>query len=291
MVSVEIPFIKINLVIYFNGDKFFSCITIKRNRNNFPGDHSTDYFLFLLIIPKKNWHNFYLIVCSYRDLVNFKNDYLKDLNQNTGVINSVLNNTLNAAPDFISKYATIFYILLRYVVLLIFPHPLTCDYNFNQIKIQTLQDPASLIGIVFYLGLGIYSIINFRKKSIIAFGILFFLITLAPVSNIFFLGGSTMAERFMYIPSLGFCICLTYFLIKLTKTESIKSRFKNLSKFFSFNSALFFLYLGIIVLYSFKTFSRNKDWKDNITIFGHDVQISENSVTAHFIQGSSLLND
>ena len=98
----------------------------------------------------------------------------KDLYQNTGVANSALNNTLYAAPDFISKYATIFYILLRYVVLLIFPHPLTCDYNFNQIKIQNLNDLPTLIGIILYIGLGIYSIINFRKKSIVVFGILFF---------------------------------------------------------------------------------------------------------------------
>jgi hypothetical protein len=128
----------------------------------------------------------------------------KDLPANIGITTSILNNTLNAAPDNSSKYATIFYVLLRYIVLLIFPHPLSCDYNFAQIKIQTLSDPAAMIGVIVYFGLGIYALIKFRKKSIVAFGILFYLITLAPVSNLFFLGGSTMAERFMYIPSLGF---------------------------------------------------------------------------------------
>ena len=100
-----------------------------------------------------------------------------------------------------------------------------------------------------------------------------------------------MAERFMYMPSLGFCIILTFFLIKFTKTEKLKNRFNNLSQFFTLNLRIFFIVIGISVLYSFKTFSRNKDWKDNITIFGHDVQISENSVTAHFIFGTSLLED
>ncbi|MGI8580735.1 MAG: protein O-mannosyl-transferase TMTC1-related protein [Chitinophagaceae bacterium] len=215
----------------------------------------------------------------------------KDLNQSAGVANSLLNNTLNGAPDFISRQATAFYVLLRYVRLLIFPHPLSCDYNFAQIEIKNLSDPAALFAIVLYFALGIYGLINFRKKSIIAFAILFYLITLAPVSNVFFIGGSTMAERFMYMPSLGFCIILTYFLIKLTKTENLKSRFSNLSKFFSVNSFLFMFVFGFIILYSVKTFSRNKDWKDNVTLFGHDVNVSENSATAHFILGTSLLYD
>jgi tetratricopeptide (TPR) repeat protein len=144
------------------------------------------------------------------------------------------------------------------------------------------------MGIIFYLGIGIYSIINFRKKSVIVFGILFYLITLAPVSNIFFLGGSTMAERFMYMPSLGFCLVLTYFLMKFTKTESIKWSYKNLAEFFSVNRALFLIVIGITVLYSVKTFSRNKDWKDDMTIFSHDVRISKNSATAHYIFGRTL---
>jgi tetratricopeptide (TPR) repeat protein len=213
----------------------------------------------------------------------------RDLPVNIITKTSALNNTLYAAPDFISKYATAFYILLRYIGLLIIPHPLTCDYNFAQIKIQTLKDPAALIGIIFYLAIGIYSILNFRKKTIIVFGILFFLISLAPVSNIFFLGGSSMAERFMYIPSLGFCIILTHFLIKVTKIGRVKQRYNSVIKFFSTNSTLFLFAFGIIILYSAKIFSRNKNWKDTLTIFSHDIQISSNSATANELLGNALV--
>jgi len=97
-----------------------------------------------------------------------------------------------------------------------------------------------------------------------------------------------MAERFMYIPSLGFCIVLAHFLIRLTKTESVKSGFKNLSGFFALNKRLFFFVFVIGLLYSFKTISRSKDWKDNLTIFSHDVKISPNSATANQILGSAL---
>ncbi|HMK24478.1 MAG TPA: tetratricopeptide repeat protein [Chitinophagaceae bacterium] len=254
---------------------------------------------FLLIIPlvvffftdtplKKIGTAFLLLIAITGLWLLIRSVVFKDLPENAGIATSILNNTMNAAPDNASKYATIFYILLRYIGLLIFPHPLSCDYNFAQIKIQTFSDPAAMIGVILYFGLGIYALIKFRKKSIVAFGILFYLITLAPVSNLFFLGGSTMAERFMYIPSLGFCIVLAHFLIKLTKAESVKKGAKNLFQFFSLNKRLFFFVLIICALYCIKTISRNKDWKDDITIFSHDIKISPNSATAHFILGSSL---
>jgi protein O-mannosyl-transferase len=211
-----------------------------------------------------------------------------DLERDMGVATSILNNTLNAAPDFFTKYATIFYILLRYVVLLIFPHPLTCDYNYAQIKIHNLNDPDALLGVILYVGLGLYSIVQIKSRNILVFAILFFLITLAPISNVFFLGGSTMAERFLYMPSLGFCIVLTHFIIKFTKSKIFNDN--NLNKLMTFKSTIFLIVFSISFLYSLKIISRNKDWKDDITIFSHDVKTSINSATANYILGNSLFN-
>jgi hypothetical protein len=98
-----------------------------------------------------------------------------------------------------------------------------------------------------------------------------------------------MAERFMYTPSLGFCIILTWFLIRVTKAESIRNKFKDLYQFFALNQRLFFIVLGITALYCLKTISRNPDWKDNLTIFSHDVKISGNSARANQILGSALM--
>ena len=213
----------------------------------------------------------------------------KALPENDENTQSVLNNTLNAAPDFAGKYATAFYILLRYLALLIFPHPLSSDYNFAYINIQTMKDPGALIGLVLYAVLGIYALVNIRKKNIIAFGILVYLISLAPVSNIFFLVGATMAERFMYMPSLGFCFVLSYFLIKICKTESIKWKGYSFQNFFSANLKLLVFVAIIISLYAAKTIDRSKDWKDNITLLSQDVQVAENSARANQILGSALL--
>ena len=255
---------------------------------------------FLLIIPlslllfenisKKKIVNITIILISI-SVIYFliRMIVLKDLRLNTS--DYVLNNSLNGAPDYISRQATAFYILLRYILLLIFPHPLSCDYNFSQIKIHTLSDPLPLIGILFYAGITLYAFVIFRKNKIISFAILFYLFSLAPVSNIFFINGTAMAERFLYIPSLGFCFVLTTVLLKLTKTETDKSNYKNLKLFITFNKPVFLLLFVIVGLYSVKTFSRSQNWKDNVTIYGHDVEVSKNSASAHFLYAYSLIYD
>lgn len=212
-----------------------------------------------------------------------------DLPPNTGTTASVLNNTLNAAPDKISRFATAFYILLRYIVLLIFPYRLSYDYSYSQIKIQTLADPAAWLAIILVIGALVYAVVNIRKKSVIAYGILFFFITLAPVSNVFFPIAATMAERFMYIPSLGFCIILAYFLMRITNTKNIQSGIKNFFQFVSVNYKPLGLVLAICILYVFRTTTRNADWKDNLTLFSHDVKISGNSARTNQTLGSALM--
>lgn len=212
----------------------------------------------------------------------------RDLPDNPGKDASILNNVLNGAPDFISRKATAFYILLKYVKLLIFPHPLTCDYNFAKIKIQTISSAPVIISIILHFVLGIYALIKFPKRNIVAFGIMFYVITISPVSNIFFIGGASMAERFMYIPSLGFCIILTHLIIKVFKVESKTTGVSNFKQLLLSNTSLFIFLSIIIGLYSIKTFSRNIYWKDNITIYSNDIKISKESATANKILGVEL---
>ena len=208
------------------------------------------------------------------------------LNHNTILL---LNNSLYGAPNIISEKATAFYILGRYIMLLIFPHRLSYDYSFNQIPIQTLSSFSVLVSIISYFAIGIYAAIKIRSKSILAFAILFYLITLAPVSNIFMLIGATMAERFMYIPSFGFCIALAYLLIKFTKADQGMEAATNLKQMVSSNPSLILIVFVIISLYSFKTITRNPVWKDNLSLFGHDVEVADNSTKAHSNLGVEYL--
>lgn len=203
----------------------------------------------------------------------------------------LLDNTMVGAENYFSRVATAFYILLKYLLLLIVPHPLSSDYSFSQIAIQTFSSPAAIFALFIYSALGFYAILTLRKKNILSFAILFYLITLSPVSNLFLLIGSTMAERFMYMPSLGFCIAISFLLLKYSKTKNINQEYNGIKQFYSLNSSVLLIAFLLTGVYSIRTFARSQDWKSNLSLYSHDVKIVENSARMHYNLGVALLHD
>jgi len=52
----------------------------------------------------------------------------------------------------------------------------------------------------------------------------------------------------------------------------------------------YFYVIGVfLMLYSVKTISRNSDWKDNITLYTHDVELNPNSAKTHYYLGNELI--
>ncbi len=204
---------------------------------------------------------------------------------------NLMNRTFFLAHDFFSREATAFYILLRYILLLIFPHPLSFDYSFNQIPIQTMKDIPAIISMVILFAIGIYAVINIRKKSLLSFSILFFLISISVASNVFIIIGCAMGERFLYVPSLGFCMAVTWLLIRLTKADKTDNNPNTFKQLFAGNKMLFVVVFILVGLYSVKTISRSRDWKDNYTLFSNDVLISDKSAQTHYCLGNALLYD
>lgn len=197
---------------------------------------------------------------------------------------SMADNIIAGAKTFSTHIGTAFYLLGLYILKLFFPHPLSYDYSFNQIPIVGMENVFSIISLIFYLGIGGFAIFtlwkSFKDKSQISFGILFFLITIFLFSNLVLVIGTSMGDRLMYFPSLGFCICVSVLYVKYFMKENLKLETGNIK-----------LYpIGIVLLlFSYKTFSRNPDWKDNITLYSHDVNIVPNSVKAHYYLGLELV--
>jgi len=199
----------------------------------------------------------------------------------------LMDNFLINAKSYTQVLASTIYILLKYVLLLIFPHPLSSDYSYSQIELKTFSDPMVILSLLFFAVITIFSIIMLRKKNIYAYCILFFLVTIFPVSNIPFLFGASMAERFLYMPSFGFCLLVTILILKITKstkTETINS----FSGFIKKNQAVMLIISLVVVIYSIKTFFRSRDWRDNVALFGAAAKASPNSARAHYGYGSAL---
>lgn len=185
----------------------------------------------------------------------------------------VINNSLMAAKTPVDRMATAIFTMGKYVWLLFLPLSLTFDYSFNQIPVVSFSSPEALISILVYAGLIGYALFRFTKKDPISFGILYYMITMLLVSNIFVKIGSSMGERFLYTSSLGFSIALGMLILKLlkVKTDTLRPKLTTL-----------YAVAGVILFgYSVKTIARNTDWKNNFTLFEAGVTDSPNSARAH----------
>lgn len=180
------------------------------------------------------------------------------------------------------KFATIMYTLGVYVKLLIFPHPLTHDYYPRHVEIMNWGNWKVLLSLATYIGMAVVGFWGFLKKDIISYSILFFLITLSIVSNIVFPIGTNMSERFMFMPSVGFCLLIAVLIYrgfnwKNTKLDSVKSMMPALG-----------VVAIISLLFSIKTATRNMVWKDNYTLFLTDVNTSSRSAKLLNATGGEL---
>ena len=197
--------------------------------------------------------------------------------------NDLMNNPF-VEMTFLQRYATILYTLGLYVKLLIYPHPLTSDYYPYHIPIINPSDWQAILSLAVYILMISYIIVKFRKKDLAAYCFLYFLITISIVSNFFFPVGAFLCERFLFIPSLAYCILLASGFIWITRSSSVLKGVIGIQR-----TVLPVLMLLTLTLYVMKTVSRNADWYDSYTLFTTDVRVSQNSAKGNEVAGEYIM--
>ena len=201
---------------------------------------------------------------------------------------SLIDNSLTAAPDFLHRQATAFYVGALYLKLLVFPHPMSSDYSFRQVPVVGFDNPVAIASLLVYVGLLVYGVVRLWKRDPIAYGILFYLISIALVANVLFLTRSTMADRFLYAPSLGFSIVLVLLLARVLRVNVQPVR---RDRPWSVNAVFAGVVWLILVPAIALTWTRNPDWKNDTTLFSADSRHSPNSARIHFLYGNHMLQE
>ncbi|HEX8516057.1 MAG TPA: tetratricopeptide repeat protein [Bacteroidia bacterium] len=193
----------------------------------------------------------------------------------------VIDNSLLSTSSIFLQKLTAVMIMGKYFLLLLFPYPLSCDYSFNTIPIVSgIADPGFLFSMLFHVFLLVFAIKKFKDKHILSFCILFYLVSMSIASNIFMTIGTHLAERLLFLPSIAFCIALSYCLCMLMKINTAE-QINKFSVFFNRAKVYVVSIAALAVIFSFKTSSRNKDWKSNAALFEKDIETVPNS--AHML--------
>jgi tetratricopeptide (TPR) repeat protein len=153
-------------------------------------------------------------------------------------------------------------LVLEYARLALWPSALSADYSFDQIPVpDSFTDVRVLAGTAVVLALA---------GAAYRWRIVTLLLPLVGCLHVLFPLGTIFAERLFYLPMLGAALGLGMLLGKPGRAAK---------------AAL----VAICLLSAIRVHARNRDWRDNETLFRRTVSTSPRSARACFLLGAELL--
>ena len=173
------------------------------------------------------------------------------------------------------KLATCAKLLGIYYRLLVFPFVLSADYDYNQIPMATgWLEATSWLPLFITLALVAVALWGYRERAPIFFAVSFLLAGVLPLAFVLPFFQILLAERYLYLPSLGLCIALGAL---VTLAPRAKRRI-----------VVAVLVLPLILLGAARSVVRNRDWRDDATLFAATVETAPNSSKAQASYAATL---
>ena len=210
---------------------------------------------------------------------------------NTESLIPIEDNSLVAIKNIIVQRANAIYIFGHYLLLMIYPVNLIVEGSYNHFKEVVLTSWKFLLPFVILVGGGVYAVLKFKKKDIISFSILYFLVTASLVSNVVILIGTNYGERLMFIPSLGICLLFAVLLSRLFKMEAIEKPVADIQSFLAKYIKPLVVVMVIVLLFGIRTMARNMDWKDDFTLYQTDIKKVPDSAHLLFYVANHITSD
>jgi tetratricopeptide (TPR) repeat protein len=154
----------------------------------------------------------------------------------------------------------------KYVGLHVYPATLSCEYSYNAILLYSnwQHTVPAVVAAAFVLALWIWALWTKQREWVLAGAI--YLGGFAVTSNLLVPTGTIMAERLAYLPSAGFCLLVALLWIRLENHQR----------------KLAWAVFGIVLAaLGIRTMVRNRDWRDNFTLYLAGVRAVPESAKMH----------
>ena len=186
------------------------------------------------------------------------------------------------------KAFSLAYLHFRYMRQLLLPYELCAEYSFDCIpSISSLFDPRNMLSCATYLVVislvvfGLHSsclaaaapstnISQEKKKgkdglagmrmkpTALLHAVVWMVVPFVPASGVFLRLGTLLAERLLYVPSLGFCLLLAMLIRRTCSSRRM-------------------VVWGIVGLYLVKSYTYNQSWHSDTTLFFESLRVCPNS--------------
>lgn len=155
---------------------------------------------------------------------------------------TLLENYLIFLPTPARVYTTV-YTHALYLFKIVYPHVLTYDYGFQSIsKIDSIWDFRNALSVLAYSI--VLAVVREAPIVLSALAILPFV----PTANVLFPIGTVLAERLLYLPSVGICLLCGHVFMRLSKTTS------------PLRGSVRLVCFGLALIWSLQSGLRNHEW-------------------------------
>ncbi|XP_017781119.1 PREDICTED: transmembrane and TPR repeat-containing protein CG4050-like [Nicrophorus vespilloides] len=187
-----------------------------------------------------------------------------------------------------SRQLTYHYLISVNLWLLLFPCDLCCDWTMGTVPlVESFLDPRNLSTVAAYVFLALLVIAAFTTENkqqsvIIIMSLALLILPFLPASNLFFPVGFVVAERVLYMPSMGFCLLVGYGWSILAEKQGKKLAWIALS--------------FLLVMHGTKTYLRNWDWETEYSIFMSGLHVNQRNAklfnnVGHALEGQGKYTD
>jgi Flp pilus assembly protein TadD len=160
-------------------------------------------------------------------------------------------------------------LIMEYCWKLLVPVGLNAYYLF--VPVRTLEDPRAIAAILFLILAAGAILYGLRRTPLASFAAFWVFITLIPVLNVYAVGRNVFCERYLYLPSVGFCLLIVLLADRVTCLFPERLR----------SPAEAVALAAVLILYTPLTLARNSVWKDDSALFTRSLESSPNAPFLH----------
>jgi tetratricopeptide (TPR) repeat protein len=182
-----------------------------------------------------------------------------------------------ATAGFWTARLTALEVIGKFVLLFLWPARLSADYSYQAVPL--FGDPLTsqaLFGVAVCVTVVLLLVFLARRgQKPAVFLLVFFFVALLPTSNLIVPIGSIMAERFLYLPSVGLAGSVAAAIWWAGRRVPVA------------RTALAAMALVCFALAA-RSYARNLDWKDELSLWTSAAEVCPESAKAHYNLGRAL---
>lgn len=173
-------------------------------------------------------------------------------------------------PDPMVRALTFLHLPVVSARLLVWPQVLSYDWSMDAVpRIESIVDPRNVATALFYAALAavaraaVHHRHGRRRRTAVAVAAAVSVASYVPASNALFYVGFVVAERVLYIPSVGYCLLIGCSAAALAKKANGR-----------LSAVVYALYAVTVATYGLRTVLRNRDWRDEESLYRSGIQVN-----------------